>query len=194
MPKSTTFLNYMAFLSLYIMGFIIIYIKNTEIIGFYYLLVVNTACVLYNISYFTGVEEMLLIPQTISFSITISTIFHTICLIFVIMMISAMRVKYSDTYGTPINLPPKYQEQLDLFKKLMISTFSICGLILLFFAIYYQKININIDSYMANSINVLTNPFPVIVLLISCAPLILSSINVSITNDFSRITRKDLMR
>uniref|UniRef100_A0A6C0L8K8 Uncharacterized protein n=1 Tax=viral metagenome TaxID=1070528 RepID=A0A6C0L8K8_9ZZZZ len=194
---SAVFLNYFAFAILFVVGFIIVYIKNTEIIGFYHLFIVNIACTLYTISYFTSVEGMDLVPYAIGFSLIISGIFHTVCLIFIVMMISNLKVKYSDTYGTPINLPLIYKEHLEMFKRLMISTFSVCGVLLIIYGTQYDPpngININFTQEMKSIGNIMYKPYPFAVLIITCAPLIMSSINVSIANNFSAITRQDLMR
>jgi len=191
---SAVFLNYFAFAILFIAGFIIVYIKNTEIIGFYHLFVVNIACTLYTISYFTSVDGMEMIPFMIAFSLFISGVFHTVCLIFIVMMISNLKVKYSDTYGTPINLPAIYKDHLEMFKRLMISTFSVCGVLLIIYGAQYDLININFTQQMKSIGNIMHNPYPFAVLIIACAPLIMSSINVSIANNFSAITRQNLMR
>jgi hypothetical protein len=191
---SAVFLNYFAFAILFIAGFIIVYIKNTEIIGFYHLFVVNIACTLYTVSYFTSVDGMEMIPFMIAFSLFISGVFHTVCLIFIVMMISNLKVKYSDTYGTPINLPAIYKDHLEMFKRLMISTFSVCGVLLIIYGAQYDLININFTQQMKSIGNIMYNPYPFAVLIMLCAPLIMSSINVSIANNFSAITRQDLMR
>jgi len=192
--SSTTFLNYTAFFILYLAGFITLYIKNTEIISFFYIFIVNTACTLYTISYFTSLEGLELVPFMIGFSLIISGIFHMVCLTFIVMMIGNLKVKYSDTYGTPINLPPIYQTKLEMFKRLMIATFSVCGLLLVLFGTQWNAININFTEQMRTIGNIMYNPYPIVVMIILCAPLIMSSINVSIANNFSMITRQDLMR
>jgi hypothetical protein len=134
------------------------------------------------------------VPNTIVFSVIISGFLNSISLIFVVMMISNMRVKYSDTFGTPINLPPKYQRPLELYKKLMLSTFCICGALLLYFSLYYTEININFVNDMRSIGNIVNDPFPVIILLISCAPIILSSINIAIANGFTKLARQQLIQ
>jgi len=194
MARSNVFLNYTVFLILYLVAIIVLFYDNTVIIGYYFIFVVTCACTLYNMSYLTNLEGMELVPQVISFSIVVSGIFHSISLIFVIMMISNMRVKYSSTYGTPIELPPKYQVQLDMFKNLMISTFSICFLLLLWFALYYDILNKSNIVYTKSIGNIIANPFPYFVMLVACAPLIMSSINLAITNDFTKLSRKELMK
>jgi hypothetical protein len=191
---SAVFLNYLSFAILFIAGFIIVYIKNTEIIGFYYLFVINIACTLYGVSYFTSVDGMELVPFMIAFSLFVSGVFHIVCLIFIVMMISNLKIKYSDTYGTPINIPPIYKGRIDMFKRLMISTFSVCGVLLIIYGAQYDAININFTETMKSVGNIIAKPYPFVVIIMTCAPLILSSINVSIANDFSVLTRQTLMR
>jgi len=139
-------------------------------------------------------EGLELVPFMIGFSLIISGIFHMVCLTFIVMMIGNLKVKYSDTYGTPINLPPIYQTKLEMFKRLMIATFSVCGLLLVLFGTQWNAININFTEQMRTIGNIMYNPYPIVVMIILCAPLIMSSINVSIANNFSMITRQDLMR
>jgi hypothetical protein len=194
MARSTTFLNYIAFLILFVTAFIIIYVKNTEIIGYYFFFIINAAFTLYNISYFTSTDGLDLVPYTIGFSLIFTGLSHTVSLIFIVMMISNLRVKYSDTYGTPINLPPIYKDQLELFKRLMIASFSLCGLLLIMYGVRFADINIPFAQQMRTIGGIIANPFPVIVLIITCAPMIMSLINVSIANGFSILTRQQLMR
>lgn len=194
MARSTTFLNYIAFLILFVTAFIIIYVKNTEIIGYYFFFIINAAFTLYNISYFTSTDGLDLVPYAIGFSLIFTGLSHTVSLIFIVMMISNLRVKYSDTYGTPINLPPIYKDQLELFKRLMIASFSLCGLLLIIYGVRFADINIPFAQQMRTIGGIMANPFPVIVLIITCAPMIMSLINVSIANGFSILTRQQLMR
>jgi hypothetical protein len=194
MSKSTTFLNYTAFLILYIIGFIVLNVKNTEIIGFYFLFIINTACTLYNISYYSGLKDLYLISTTLWGSIIISGILHTVALILIIMMLSNIKIKYSDTFGTPINLPPIYRDKLNEFKKLTITTFSICSFLLIMFMISFDSINISFKDDMNTVNGILLNFFPFCILLLSFGPLIISSMQVTIANSFIILSKQQLMR
>jgi hypothetical protein len=144
--------------------------------------------------YLTNVFGMDFVPNAMVFSIVISGFFHSISLIFIVMMISNMRVKYSDTFGTPINLPPKYQQPLELYKKLMLSTFCICAALMLYFSLYYTEINVDFVNQYRSIGNIMYKPFPIIILLISCAPIVLSSINIAIANGFTKLARQELIQ
>jgi|UniRef100_A0A6C0JNU4 hypothetical protein len=190
MSKSVTFLNYTALLILYIVSFIVIYQKNTEIIGFYFLFVVNAVGVIYNLYYFTNAGSSQLIPTMIYLSLFISGLFHTICFIFVIMMISDMRVKYSNTYGTPMNIPPKYKIKFELFKRLTISTFALCAILLLILLNGFDFINIQLSN-LGSIKNIIVYYFPqLLVLVTTLVPVIISCVQIVYANEFSMLSRR----
>jgi len=195
MSKSTTFLNYSVLLLLYITAFIVFNVKNTEIIGFYFLFIVVSASTIYNISYFSGLQvDLNFIPKMISISIIISGLLHIVALIFVIMMISNMRLKYSDTFGTTVKLPPIYKNRLDEFKAIIITVFSVCTLLLLVFMVCFDSINIVFSEKMARISDIMQNWFPLSILIISIYPIIVSIYQVSTANSFSILNRQQLMR
>jgi len=195
MSKSTTFLNYSVLLLLYITAFIILYVKNTEIIGFYFLFIVVSASTIYNISYFNGLPiDLNLIPKMISISIIISGMLHIVALIFIIMMISNMRLKYSDTYGTPIKLPPIYKDRLDEFKTVIVTVFCVCAFLLITFMVSFDSINIVFSEKMVRFSDIMQNGFPLSILIISFYPIVISGYQVSTANSFSILNRQQLMR
>jgi hypothetical protein len=194
MSKSATFLNYTAFLLLYNASFAFIYIKNTEIIGFYLLFIVNTACVLYNVSYFAGLDMLNLLPRTIMLSLIISGFLHTIAFVFIIMMLGNMKVKYANTFGTPINLPPNYKRKFDDFKMYSLITFVICFFLLSSFMTYFDVLNINFKYEVKTISNIMDNKYSLILLLLSVSPIVISCLQVSTANSFSKLTRQDLIK
>jgi hypothetical protein len=196
MSKITTFLNYIAFLILYITSFIIIYVKNTEIIGFYFLFVVNAAFTLYNLFYFLGLGNAGMIPTAIGLSIFISGVFHTVCFIFIIMMVSDMRIKFKNTYGTPIKLPPMYGDKLEEFKRLTITTFSICALLFIILMSKYEYYNsVSFFNISGTFIDIIRVYFTEIsILLLSLAPIIISSIQVASANEFAVLSRRHFIK
>jgi len=194
MSKSTTFLNYIAFLTLYITSFVFIYKKNTEFIGFYLLFIVNAACTLYNMFYFSEMSNALnLITRTITLSVTLSGILHTIALLFIIIMLSKMKVKYQNTFGTPIKLPPIYKQRLDDFKYYIVITFVLCIALLFSFVNFFDALNINFVEEMKTISDILRNKFAMLALIIAFIPIVLSTNQVSTANSFSILTRQDLI-
>ena len=194
MNKSTVLLNYLAFFILYITSFVFIYTKNTEIIGYYVLFIVNTACTIYNISYFSMVDALNLIPRSILISVILSGMLHTIAFVFIIMMINTMKVKYENTFGTPINLPPIYKSKLDIFKGLILTTFFICFILLVVFMYYFDSINFIFNDQIKTFGDILRNKFSVGLLILSLASIIISAIQVNTANSFSILTRQNLMK
>jgi len=196
MSKSTTFLNYIAFLILYVTCFVFIYVKNTEIIGFYFLFVVNAAFTLYNLFFFIGMNSTGLIPTLIQVSIFVSGVFHTVCFIFIIMMVSDMRIKFKNTYGTPIKLPPMYGDKFEEFKRLTIATFSICGLLLIILMPNYEYYNsISFFNTSQPIIEIIRIRFSeIFIALSSLAPMIISSIQVASANEFAVLSRRRFVK
>lgn len=193
MNTTASILNYVLFLILYITCFTFFYIKNTEIIGFYLLFIVNTACILNNFYYF-GNFELNLIPKAIMLSLIISGTLHTVSLIFIIIMISNLRVKYQNTFGTPINLPPIYKNRLEEFKGLMVFTFGICSLLLIIFMFYLDSINFVFNDQVKTIGGMINNKFSIILLGLTTIPVIISCIQLKSANSFSIIARQKLIK
>jgi hypothetical protein len=194
MNKGVVFLNYTAFLTLYIASFVFFYIKNTEIVGFYLLFVVNTACLLFSVAFFWTLGDLNFISRVAASSIILSILLHSVAFIFVLMMISNMKVKYENTFGTPINLPTIYKEKLDDFKQKSIITFVICSILLIVFMIYFDGINIVFKDKMVYMNDIINNKYKLLFLLTSFVPIIISVFQVQTANSFSILTRQDLMR
>jgi hypothetical protein len=99
------------------------------------------------------------------------------------MMIGTMKIKYENTFGTPINLPPEYKEKLELFKRLVVSTFCLCFVLLVI-------VNAEISGYNQN----ITLLIKTIMVLFSLSSITISLIQVWLANSFSILTRQELMR
>jgi len=181
--KSSTILNYIAFAVLYIALFVFMFNKNTEIISFWLLLIINTLFALFNVNVFTSLGTLDNISRLSWGSILISGSLHSIAFIFIAMMIGTMKIKYENTFGTPINLPPEYKEKLELFKRLVVSTFCLCFVLLVI-------VNAEISGYNQN----ITLLIKTIMVLFSLSSITISLIQVWLANSFSILTRQELMR
>lgn len=140
MAQSIGFLNYLAFFVLYIICFVFIYQKFSELIGFGILLVVNTACFFYVTN-----DVMKIFQTSFSFvqmisilSVIVGLSFHTVIIVFVIMVANNLNIKYTKKYGTPFNLPKKHKQNLELLKRLMITSFCL-GTVILYNLFYYNN-------------------------------------------------------
>jgi hypothetical protein len=139
--------------------------------------------VLFNVNIFTSLGTLDNVSRLSWLSILISGSLHSIAFIFIAMMIGNMKVKYENTFGTPINLPTEYKEKLELFKQLAISTFCLCFISLVI-------VNAEISNYDQNMILLIKT----IMVLLSLSSISISSMQVWIANSFSILTRQELMR
>jgi len=105
-----------------------------------------------------------------------------------------MKVKYENTFGTPINLPPIYKSKLDIFKGLILTTFFICFILLVVFMYYFDSINFIFNDQIKTFGDILRNKFSVGLLILSLASIIISAIQVNTANSFSILTRQNLMK
>ena len=110
-------------------------------------------------------------------------VLHFISLIFIIMMISTLQVKQSNGRGTPIPLSGKYKDMLDTFKINMITVFMLIFILLL----------IVFNSDKITSVIIVQNAISVSMLLLSCSIIGLSSWNVSISNEFSKLQYRQII-
>jgi hypothetical protein len=109
-------LNYIAFFILYILCFVYINVKYTEIVGFGLLFVIHTAFSLFiSKDIFNLINEKMRtnLAINISFiSIIVALLFHFISFILTFTMITTLQTKYTKTRGTPIVLSKTYNNKL----------------------------------------------------------------------------------
>ena len=187
-------LDYFAFFVLYIGSLYFTYQKYAEIIGISVLFVVNAAFMLFtfgNISNKLGNE---ILPNVAVLSVLISILFHFISLIFVFMMLTNLNTKYTATRGTPIDLPPKYADKLNTFKQNMVIcfVFGTYVLTMLLNGYFYNIINVNIIHSMRPYTSY-DNIYRIATLISSILLITYSSIQISDTSEFSKLSRKELI-
>jgi hypothetical protein len=197
MAQSIGILNYLAFFVLYIICFVFIYQKFSELIGFGILLVVNTACFLYATN-----DVMKIFQSSFSFvqmisilSIVIGLSFHTVIIVFIIMVANNLNVKYTKKYGTPFNLPKKYKEKLELLKRLMISSFCL-GTVILYTLFYYNHdLKHNFTLIMTHFDIKYVYEYKTLFFTLAAALSLLgiSSYEIAIGDEFSKLSRQKLM-
>jgi hypothetical protein len=197
MSESIGLLNYLAFFILYVICFVFIYKKNTEYIGFTVLLVINIAIMLYTTSQLMDIfqRSKYFVEMIASFSVIIGLVFHTVLIIFILIVANNLNSKNIKKYGTPFNLPEKYKKKLELVKRLMISSFCLGSLIL--FVIF----NYN-DDLKQNFLLIITKPeFKKIfdsktlflTLAASLALIGISAYQIYEGDSFSKLSRQQLM-
>ena len=149
------------FLLMYILSFVFIYQKFSEIIAFIILFIVHTTFFIYIgkdlLKYLTNGYHF--IPMFSSFAVTSTVVLQFIALVFILQLIMTLRTKYTIDRGVPIYLPKKYQTKLDTFKAITVTSFvlSFILLVLLTFSIKYLDISfyevlvtLTVNSFMKN--------------------------------------------
>lgn len=129
-------LNYIAILLLYLLGFYFVYYTYAQVIGFSVLFVVNTAFIFLLLSQIGTFKlgENRYLPferQFAAFSIIMGLIYHFISFTLIILMISHLKIKPSNTEGTPLGLVGKYKIEMDIFKENLLIVFSFIIILLL---------------------------------------------------------------
>ena len=115
MEQTISILNYLAFFILYIISFVFIYKKNTEYIGFTVLLVINIAAMFYTTSQLMDIFQRAryFVEMIASLSVIVGIVFHTVLIIFIIIVANNLNSKNIKKYGTQFNLPEKYKKKLE---------------------------------------------------------------------------------
>lgn len=193
-------LNYIAFFVLYILCFIYMNQKYTEIIGFGILFVIHTAFSIFiSKDIFNLLNEKIkpnLVVNLSFISIMVALIFHFVSFILMFIMITTLQTKYTKTRGTPIVLSKTYNNKLNEYKNNIIVVFSLSFIVLMTMFFGYETINIdlNLQRFKTFSFVDFYKLLPAIVVALSSLSIIgISSRQVYISNVFSKLSKKDLI-
>ena len=192
-------LNYIAFFVLYILCFVYMNQKYTEIIGFGILFVIHTAFSIFiSKDIFNLLNEKIkpnLVINLSFISIMVALIFHFVSFILMFIMITTLQTKYTKTRGTPIVLSKTYNNKLNEYKNNIIVVFSLSFIILMTMFFGYETINIDFSqSFKTFSFIDFYKILPAIVVSLSSLSIIgISSYQIYISNMFSKLSKKDLI-
>jgi hypothetical protein len=192
-------LNYIAFFILYILCFVYINQKYTEIIGFGILFVIHTAFSIFiSKDIFNLLNEKIkpnLVINLSFISIMVALIFHFVSFILMFIMITTLQTKYTKTRGTPIVLSKTYNNKLNEYKNNIIVVFSLSFIILMTMFFGYETISIDFSqSFKTFSFIDFYKILPAIVVSLSSLSIIgISSRQVYISDMFSKLSKKDLI-
>ena len=154
MSSTNTTLNYVGFFTLYVICFVFMYKKMAGVIALGSLTVIHTASTLFIGSEISsrlmngssdGIPNNIITALSL-ISILIAGGMHVVALILIMMMIIELQKKYNATVGTPINLPPEYQNDFNQFKLNAVITFGI--ICILMYLISFKPRIINEFSIM----------------------------------------------
>lgn len=196
-------INYSIFIILYIVSITYTYIKYSQIVGLGVLTVIQLGFTLF---FGKEISQILLNHPggvyTLNFASLmtlhgslISMILLTIALILTTITIIDIQEKYNDTKGTPIELPPKYQQIFDIIKRNNIIILSLTALILGMYYFNKQQINVLIMPILSNfSLQTILNNIPAITNIIgSLTLLIISSYQVKYASELSNLKKYSLI-
>ena len=192
-------LNYIAFFVLYILCFIYMNQKYTEIIGFGILFVIHTAFSIFiSKDIFNLLNEKIkpnLVVNLSFVSIMVALIFHFVSFILMFIMITTLQTKYTKTRGTPIVLSKTYNNKLNEYKNNIIVVISLSFIVLMTMFFGYETINIDFSqSFKMFSFVDFYKLLPAILVSLSSLSIIgISSRQVYISNLFSKLSKKDLI-
>lgn len=196
MAKSIALLNYLAFFILYIICFIFIYKKNSEYIGFSVLLIVNIATMFYTTNQLMDIFQgsRFFVEMIAILSIIVGSVFHTVLIIFILMVANRLNVKYTKKYGTPFNLPDKYKDKMELIKRLMISSFCLGTIVLFNILNYTNDLRVNLLEIISKfDINKFFYNYKLfLTLAASLALLGISSYQIFAGDEFSKLSRQSM--
>jgi hypothetical protein len=197
MSESIGLLNYLAFFILYVICFVFIYKKNTEYIGFTVLLVINIAMMLYTTSQLMDIfqRSRYFVEMIASFSVIIGIVFHTVLIIFILIVANNLNSKNIKKYGTPFILPEKYKKKLELIKRLMISSFCLGSVILFVIFNYNDYLKQNFLSIITklDFATVFKSKTLFLTLAASLALIGISAYQIYEGDSFSKLSRQQLM-
>ena len=194
---SLTMLNYLAFLILFITGFVFIFQKNAAILGYALLFITNAVCMIYSAGELIpkiDPEFDYFVTLLATIAVVTSSILHFVALIFVLMMIYKLHVKFTAKNGLPINIPEPYNTQLYEFKVLMITTFCLCTLLIVIIKFRPSKLDVNFYELLKrlNIFLFIRHITLFITLGLSISAIVISSIQVKTAEGFSKLTRQQL--
>ena len=198
MEQTISILNYLAFFILYIVSFVFIYKKNTEYIGFTVLLVINIAVMFYTTSQLMDIFQRAryFVEMIASLSVIVGIVFHTVLIIFIIIVANNLNSKNIKKYGTQFNLPEKYKKKLELGKRLMISSFCLGAVILFIIFNYTNELNKNFLSIITklDFATILNSKILFFTLAASLALMGISAYQIFEGDSFSKLSRQKNMK
>lgn len=196
MKQSIALLNFGAFIALFVTGFVFIFKSNAAILGYILLFMTNTAFLFFiAASLIPGMTKQNYFPAILARSaVLISTIFHFVSLIFIMIMMYKLRLNYTVINGVSINIAEPYRTQLYNFNVLMITTFCICTLLLAILFVSVDRLEINFYFLLkhASLFSLYRHFILIVTMILSVAALIISSVQVYITNGLDKAARQQL--
>ena len=125
----------------------------------------------------------------------ISMVLLTIALILTSFTIIDIQEKYNNSKGTPVVLPPNYQELFDNIKRNTIIIFAITAFVLIMYYFNTEHINVPIMPIISKFTfsSILNNVPAISTIILSITSLIMSSYQVKHASKFSNLKNNTLI-
>jgi len=156
--SSTKTLSYVSFFILYVICFVYMFREMSGIIALGALTIVHTAFTMFAGNEISSKLLNMSVdgPNTIITTIALLSIFvssamNVSALVLIMLLLTSLQKKYNETVGTPVVLPPEYQEEFDSFKTTFIATFVLGCALLYLLAFKRFEINKQLDNLTAPS-------------------------------------------
>jgi len=142
----------LCFVLLYVLSFVFMYQKFSEIIAFFTLFIVHTSCFIYIAKdmYRYLTDGYYFIPMFLASTLLKIAAFEFVAIAFVLQLILTLRKKYTIDKGTPIYLSRNYQTKLDEFKAITVILFAMGFCIVCALTFGIRHIDINFSDVMNN--------------------------------------------
>lgn len=195
--KSILFLNYLAFFILFVTGFIFIFQANASVLGYAIVFVTNTVFMLYIatviVPEIANTKEyfVAILART---AVMVSTILHFTSLIFILIMIHKLNVKFSKAEGLPVNIPEPHRTRLHGFNVSMVATFCLCTLLIIIILFKSDKLDVNTHELLKhmNFFLAYKNITLFLTFALSLSAIVISSLQVQTANTFDVLSRQQL--
>jgi hypothetical protein len=194
--KSVSLLNYVAFLVLFIFSFIFILSEKAAIFGYVLEFITLTSFLFFILGdLIPGMEDFsYFVPIFATISVSTGCILHFVSLIFVLIMIYKMNVKFSAAKGLPVTINEPYKTQLYNFNVNMITVFCLSTLMILLLKFRGNLLDVNLFLLIKNMNFLLfyKNFTLLVTLAMSIIVVVISSIQIDTANKLAQLTRQQL--
>ena len=157
MARPVTFLNYLAFVTLFVTSFVFIFIPNSVVLGYILAFITITFFIFF---IFREIGDNMddytyFIPTVSVAAIIFSSLLHFVALIFVLTLIYKLHVKYTVNNKLPLMVSEPYKTQLYNFNIFMVSVFACCAVLTIIVNFRWNNIDINFYEFLKH-INIFT--------------------------------------
>lgn len=187
--------EYVTFFLIYVYSFVYLSFKKTEISSIYMLFVVQFVFIFYTFLKSRNYLKFDLFfhSKIIVSSVNIINIFLLVSLSMFLRLLTHLDAKFKKIKNEPIDLPKKYREEFNLYKKLFISTFVLTFVTIIGLSTIFPLINKEFEFINIKSLTNINNLIPVFFICTSLASLGMSSFMIYQGSEFLKLSRRQII-